>query len=175
MSDELATVVIEALRVRVTAVFPAQIRASLDQLSDDEIWSRPNEQSNSVGNLVLHLTGSLNHYLNHKLGTLEFHRDRPAEFAERRRIPKEELRTRFDEMVRQAELTFAWITAGQLMKPSPEPKMNRYVVEDLLNIGVHMSTHTGQILWITKMFRGGAFDDLWMKTHRSAGAWPKSS
>jgi uncharacterized damage-inducible protein DinB len=171
MSDELATVVIEALRVRITGVFPAQIRASLDQLSEDEIWSRPNEQSNSVGNLVLHLTGSLNHYLNHKLGTLEFHRDRPAEFAERRRIPKDELRTRFDEMVRQAEVTFSSINADQLMKPSPEPKMNRYVVEDLLNIGVHMSTHTGQILWITKMFRGGAFDDLWMKTHRSTGAW----
>jgi len=171
MSDELATVVIEALRVRITGVFPAQIRASLDQLSDDEIWSRPNEQSNSVGNLVLHLTGSLNHYLNHKLGTLEFHRDRPAEFAERRRIPKDELRTRFDEMVRQAEVTFSSINADQLMKPSPEPKMNRYVFEDLLNIGVHMSTHTGQILWITKMFRGGAFDDLWMKTHRSTGAW----
>ena len=171
MSDELATVVIEALRVRITGVFPAQIRASLDELSDDEIWSRPNEQSNSVGNLVLHLTGSLNHYLNHKLGTLEFHRDRPAEFAERRRIPKDELRTRFDDMVRQAEETFSSITADQLMKPSPEPKMNRYVVEDLLNIVVHMSTHTGQILWITKMFRGGAFDDLWMKTHRSTGAW----
>jgi uncharacterized damage-inducible protein DinB len=171
MSDELATVVIEALRVRITAVFPAQIRASLDQLSDDEIWSRPNEQSNSVGNLVLHLTGSLNHFLNHKLGALDFHRDRPAEFAERRSIPKEELRTQFDEMVRQAEETFSSITADKLMKPSPEPKMNRYVVEDLLNIAVHMSTHTGQILWITKMFRGGAFDDLWMKTHRSTGAW----
>jgi uncharacterized damage-inducible protein DinB len=171
MSDELATVVIEALRVRITGVFPAQIRESLDQLSDEQIWSRPNEQSNSVGNLVLHLTGSLNHYLNHKLGTLDFRRDRPAEFAERGPVSRDELRTRFDEMVRRAEETFSSITAGQLMKPSPEPKMNRYVVEDLLNIAVHMSTHAGQILWITKMFRGGAFNDLWMKTHRSTGAW----
>lgn len=171
MSDELATAVIEALRVRITGVFPAQIRECLDQLSDDEIWSRPNQQSNSVGNLVLHLTGSLSHFLNHKLGGLDFHRDRPAEFAERRHIPKDELRTRFDGMVRQAEQTFSSITAGRLMKPSPEPKMNRYVVEDLLNIVVHMSTHAGQILWITKMFRGGAFDDLWMKTHKSTGAW----
>jgi hypothetical protein len=171
MSDELAVVVLDALRIRITRVFPAQIRECLDQLSDDEIWSRPNEQSNSVGNLVLHLTGSLNHYLNHKLGTLDFQRDRPAEFAERRRIPKDELRSRFDEMVRRAEETFAAITVKRLSEPSPEPKMNRYVIEDILNVGIHISTHTGQILWITKMFRGGTLDDLWIKTHKSLGAW----
>ena len=171
MSDELANVVLEALRIRITRVFPAQIRECLDQLSDDEIWSRPNEQSNSVGNLVLHLTGSLNHYLNHKLGTLDFHRDRAREFAERQRIPKDELRNRFDDMVRHGEATFASLQTSRLMEPSPEPKMNRYVIEDILNIAVHMSTHTGQILWITKSFRGGAVDEVWMKTHKSSGAW----
>ena len=50
--------------------------------------------------------------------------------------------------------------------------MNRLVVEDLINIASHMATHTGQILWITKMFRGG-MDDVWMKTHRNLGAWQK--
>src|SRR6476469_337245 len=107
MSDEVASLVLDALRVRVTKVFPEHIRECLDKLSDDEIWSRPNEQSNSVGNLVLHLTGSLNHYLNHLLGTLEFRRNRAQEFAERQRIPKNELRKRFDEMVRNSEATFA--------------------------------------------------------------------
>ena len=171
MSDELAEVVLDALRIRITKVFPEQIRECLDQLSDDEIWSRPNEQSNSVGNLVLHLTGSLNHYLNHLLGTLDFHRNRAQEFAERQRIPKNELRRRFDEMVSTAEATCAALKTSRLMEPSTAPEMNRYVVEDLLNIGVHMSTHTGQILWITKSFRGGAIDEVWMKTHKSSGAW----
>ena len=171
MSDELASVVLEGLRVRITKVFPAQIRECLDQLNDEQIWSRPNEQSNSVGNLVLHLTGSLNHYLNHLLGTLDFHRDRAREFAERQRIPKDELRKRFDDMVRNAEATFAAIPPGRMMEPSTAPEMNRYVVEDLLNIAVHVSTHTGQILWIAKSFRGGAIDEVWMKTHKSSGAW----
>lgn len=171
MSDELASVVLEGLRVRITKVFPAQIRECLDQLNDEQIWSRPNEQSNSVGNLVLHLTGSLNHYLNHLLGTLDFHRDRAREFAERQRIPKDELRKRFDDMVRTAEATFAAIPPGRMMEPSTAPEMNRYVVEDLLNIAVHVSTHTGQILWIAKSFRGGAIDEVWMKTHKSSGAW----
>jgi uncharacterized damage-inducible protein DinB len=170
MADQVADVALDALRVRITQVLPAQIRACLDKLSDDEIWSRPNEQSNSVGNLVLHLTGSLNHYLNRGLGGIELNRDRDAEFAERQHIPRAELRERFDDMVRKAQQTFTTITSERLAQPSVEPKMNRLVVEDLINIASHLSTHTGQILWITKMFRGG-IDDVWIKTHKQLGAW----
>ncbi|GAC1398001.1 MAG: hypothetical protein NVSMB68_13970 [Thermoanaerobaculia bacterium] len=171
MSDEISNAVLESVKVRITRVFPAQIRHCLEQLSDDEIWSRPNEASNSVGNIVLHLTGSLNHYLNHKLGTLAFQRDRAGEFAERRRIPKSELLAGFDEMVTRGEETLNAMSVQRLADESPEPNMNRLVVEDLLNIGFHLSTHTGQILWITKMFHGGAIDDLWIRTHKTLGAW----
>lgn len=91
--------ILEALRSRITKIFPAQIRTCIEQLSDDEIWWRPNESSNSVGNLVLHLSGSLNHYLNRAIGGFAYERDRAAEFAERRRIPKGELLTTFEEIV----------------------------------------------------------------------------
>src|SRR4051812_14385476 len=151
MQEQLGTIVLESLGIRITKVFPDQIRQCLDQLSDDEIWSRPNENSNAVGNLVLHLSGSLDHYLNRALGSLEFKRDRPAEFAERKRIPRDELRKRFDAMVSNAEKTFASLSPGRLTDPSPEPKLNRYVIEDLVGVATHMATHTGQIIWITKM------------------------
>ncbi len=173
MAEDTSAVTFDALRLRITKVFPEQIRASLDVLSDDEIWSRPNEQSNSVGTLVLHLSGSLDHYLNRALGGLDFTRDRAAEFAERRRIPRDELRARFDRMVAGAEKTFASLTPQRLGDPSPEPKMNRLVVEDLIGIAVHMATHTGQIVWITKMLRAGVLDEVWMRAHKSSGAWPR--
>lgn len=169
----MSAVTLDALHIRITRVFPEQIRACLDQLSDDEIWSRPNEQSNSIGNLVLHLSGSLDHYLNRAFGTIEFKRDRDHEFAERRRIPKADVRKRFDSMVTNAEKTFASLTPEQLADPATEPRMNRLVVEDLIGIAVHVATHTGQILWITKMIRGGGLDDLWMRVHKATGAWQK--
>jgi uncharacterized damage-inducible protein DinB len=171
MNDEIAKVALDALRIRITKALPDQVRTCLDALSDDQIWTRPNEESNSVGNLVLHLTGSLNHYLNRNLGGLEFNRNRDAEFAERRRIPRDELRERFDDMVRNAERTFASMTVARLAEPSSEPKMNRLVIEDLINIAVHLSTHTGQIVWVTKMLRGGGLDEVWMRTHKTSGAW----
>ncbi|HSP33469.1 MAG TPA: DUF1572 family protein [Thermoanaerobaculia bacterium] len=172
MAEDIAAVTLDALRVRITKVFPDQIRSCLDRLSDDDIWWRPNEESNSVGNLVLHLSGSLDHFLNRAIGGIDFQRDRNAEFAERRQIPKAELRARFDRMLANAEKTFAALTPPRLGDRSPEPKMNRIVVEDLLGIAVHIAAHTGQIVWITKMIRGGGLDDMWMKAHKESGAWP---
>ena len=172
MSDLNAQqIALDAIKNRIVEVLPAQIRACLDQLTDDQIWMRPNEESNSIGNLVLHLTGSLNHYLNRNIGGMDFTRDRAAEFAERRRIPKAELRAAFDEMVARAAITFGTVDVARLSAPATEPKMNRILFDDLFNVSIHLATHTGQILWITKMLRGGGLDDLWIKTHRQLGAW----
>jgi uncharacterized damage-inducible protein DinB len=162
-----------ALRKRITAVFPAQIRAAVAGLTDEQLWWRPNESSNSIGNLILHLAGSLNLYLNRNIGGIPYDRDRAAEFAERRTIPKAELLTAFDDMVARAEKTFDGLTPARAADPSPEPTMHDIVLEDLINVLAHISAHTGQILWIAKMLEEGSMHDLWMKTHRGAGAWKK--
>ena len=166
------SVTLAALRSRITRALPAQAREAAAKLTDEQLWWRPNDASNSVGNLMLHLSGSLNHYLNRNLGGLAYDRDRAAEFSERGPMPREELLARFDGMVSEAEKTFGGLTAERLGQPSPEPKMHAIVVEDLVSIAVHLSTHVGQILWITKMLTGGSLDDLWMRAHRDGGAWP---
>lgn len=163
-----------SLRARITAVFPAQIRETVSKLSDEQLWWRPNESSNSVGNLILHLSGSLNHYLNHNFGGLAFDRDREQEFAERRNIPREELLAIFDGMVANAVKTFDGLTVDRLGDPSPEPRQSEIVFQDLLNIAIHVSTHAGQIVWIAKMLTGGGLDDVWMRSHREGGAWRRA-
>jgi len=173
MSDVLP-IALTALRTRITKVFPAQVRAALESLTDEQLWWRPNESSNSIGNLVLHLSGSLDHYLNRALGKLEFTRDRAAEFAERREIPKAELLARFDEMVANAERTFDTLTVERLGEPSPEPTMYTVAFEDVLNAAIHFSNHAGQIVWIAKMLREDAVHEVWIKTHRKLGAWKQA-
>jgi hypothetical protein len=166
MPEEILKSVIDVLRVRITRVLPQQVRECLALLDEEQIWWRPNEESNSVGNIVLHVSGSLNHYLNRNLGNIAFHRDRAAEFAERHHIPKAELLAVFNGMVANAEQTFDTITPARLGDPSPEPKMHKLVVEDVTNIGIHLANHVGQIVWITKMLKGGAVDEVWMKAHK---------
>lgn len=165
--------VLAALRSRITLVFPAQVRTAVAGLSEEQLWWRPNEASNSIGNLVLHLAGSLNHYLNRNIGHIDYTRDRAAEFAERREIPKAELLAVFDDMVARAERTFDSLTPASLDAPSPEPAMHTIVIEDLINVAMHLSNHAGQIVWIAKMLDAGSVDDVWIKTHRNLGAWKK--
>jgi uncharacterized damage-inducible protein DinB len=166
-------VLLDALRTRITRVFPAQIRGALQPLSDEQIWWRPNEQSNSIGNLVLHLTGSLNHYLGRNIGGIAYERDRKAEFAERRSIPKQELLSLFDDMVTRSERTFDALMPERLGDPSPEPTMHAFVVQDLVNVLAHLSNHAGQIVWIAKMLEGHAVHEIWIHSHRDEGAWKK--
>lgn len=171
---DVARYTLESLRTRITRIFPAQIRACLEQLTDEQIWWRPNEASNSIGNIVLHITGSLNHFLNRAVGGFAYERDRDAEFSERRPIPRAELLALFEDMVAKAEQTFESLTLDRLGEPSPNPKMYDVVIEDLLTVGMHLSNHDGQILWITKMLTNGGIDDLWIKTHKELGGWKKA-
>ena len=168
---DLGTLTLEAIRARICRVFPAQVRAAVDALDDGQLWWRPNETSNSIGNLVLHLSGSLNHYLNRAFGGLDYTRDRDAEFAERRTIPRAELMAVFDGMVSGAEKAFDRITPARLTGPATEPKLYTHVVEELISICVHVGNHTGQIVWIAKMLKDGAIDDVWMRTHKRLGGW----
>jgi hypothetical protein len=174
MPEEILKTLITALRLRVTRVLPQQVRDCLALLDNEQIWWRPNEESNSVGNIVLHVSGSLNHYLNRNVGNVSFSRDRAAEFAERHHIPKSELLTIFNGMVANADLTFDTVTVARLGDPSPEPKMHKLLVEDLTNIAIHLANHVGQIVWITKMLKGGAVDEVWMKAHKD-NVWGKGA
>jgi hypothetical protein len=170
-TTETLELALAALHVRITKVMPTQIRSAVDTLDDDQLWWRPNESSNSVANLVLHLSGSLNHYLNFGIGGISYERNREQEFAERGRLPKQELMAIFDDMVAKAERTFAGIDVPRLSAPSTEQKMQSIILEDLINFLGHIAVHTGQILWIAKSLRDGVFDDIWMNVHKTTGAW----
>jgi len=168
---DLGALTLEALRNRVCRVFPAQIRAAVDALDDGQLWWRPNETSNSIGNLILHLSGSLNHYLNRNMGGLDYTRDRDAEFAERRQIPRAELMATFDAMVANAEKTFDGLTPERLPQQATEPRQYKSMVEELIGIAAHVANHAGQIVWIAKMLKDGSMDEVWMRTHKRLGGW----
>ena len=168
---DLASPTLDAMRVRITRVLPGQIRAAVEKLTEEQIWWRPNEKSNSVGNLILHLSGSLNLYLNRNVGGVAYERDRDGEFAARGPMPKAQLMAIFDDMVKKSEATMAKVTPDALTGASTDPEKNSFLVEDLIGILTHFSTHTGQVLWITKMLNEGSLDEVWMRTHKRLLGW----
>lgn len=165
-SDNLSATVLASLRSRITRILPLQIRACVEELTDDQLWWRPNEHTNSVGNLVLHLSGSMRHYLSRGVGGIEYNRNRPAEFAERGTVPREQLLDNFDETIRQAEQVLTAFDTSRFLDPTEESDYVPTLFEMIFNISIHLATHAGQIVYITKMLKEGSLDELWIKAHK---------
>ena len=166
-ANNLSEVALEALRKRITKIIPAQIRECVEQLNEEQLWWRPNEQANSVGNLVLHVSGSTRHYLCRSIGGIQYDRDRPAEFAERGPLPKEQLLYIFDETIAQARQVLDDFDTSRFLQQSEEPNYFATLFEQILNIAVHLATHAGQIVYVTKMLKEGTLDEIWIRAHKN--------
>jgi hypothetical protein len=163
----LDQVALEAFRSRITRILPAQIRTCIEELSDEQLWWRGNDQSNSVGNLVLHVSGSMRHHLSRSIGHLDYERDRPAEFAERGPIPREQLLAIFDETISEAVSVLDSFETTRFTDGTEEPNYYGTVFEQLFGIAVHLATHAGQIVYVTKLLKSGSIDELWIRAHQS--------
>ena len=162
--DDPSRVVIDEVRDRLARGFPAQVRACLDALTDEQVWWRPNAHSNSVGNLVLHLCGSTRHFLGRAVGGTDYRRDRPAEFAEKGPIPRDRLRAVLDETVAETDRVLAALAPSRLLEVTDRAGEPFTVLNLLLRTSHHWAAHVGQIVYTAKALREGVFDELWMKT-----------
>jgi len=68
-----------------------RLKSCLEKLSEEDIWWRPNDNSNSVGNLILHLCGNIRQWMLAALGGSVDNRVRQKEFDEREPLPKDAL------------------------------------------------------------------------------------
>ncbi len=161
-----SNVALEALRGRITRILPFQIIECVEALTEEQLWWRPNEKANSVGNLVLHLSGSMRHYLSRGVGGFEYQRDRPAEFAERGPVPKEQLLATFNETISQAAQTLESFDTTRFLEASDEPHYVPTIFDVVFNIAIHLATHAGQIVYVTKILKEGSTGELWIRAHK---------
>jgi uncharacterized damage-inducible protein DinB len=164
--NDLNQVALDTFSQRITHIIPMQIRECVEQLDEEQLWWRPNEQANSVGNLVLHVSGSTRHYLSHLLGGLDYTRNRPAEFAERGPVPKTQLLSNFDQVISEAAQVLSSFDTSRFLNPTTEPGYYATIFEQLLGISIHLATHAGQVVYITKMLKAGTLDELWIRAHK---------
>ena len=88
------------------------VRQLADRLSEAEFWAKPVEPGNSVGHLILHLTGNLNHFVGAQLGKTGYVRDREREFTEANLPARAELLRNFDAAVNRFCVPVNEIAAG---------------------------------------------------------------
>lgn len=128
----------------------ARIVTCLRALSVEQVWRRPNAQSNSVGNLVLHLSGNIRQWIISGLGGAADERQRDAEFAERGPMPVEELLQRLNETMHEARATLDRVDPATLLQPRRVQGYSESGLSIIVHVVEHLSYHTGQIAYITK-------------------------
>lgn len=138
-----------------------KLRESLDQierclglLSVEQIWHRPNEVSNAVGNLVVHLSGNVRQWIVDGLGDVPFQRDRPAEFSRREPLPAERILGELRDVVDQAVDVLGRVDAEQLGRRVTIQGYEVSGVAVVFHVVEHFSLHTGQIVYATKLLTG---------------------
>jgi len=145
---------IEASRVFLEADFLPKAKLCLEEMSEQDIWWRPNEQSNSVGNLILHLCGNLKQWILNSMGGAKFERDRDAEFAERGPVSKAQLIAAIDETVNDVDRTLSALPTAGLLDRFPVQVYSTSRLQAIYHVVEHFSYHLGQILYIYKMRTG---------------------
>jgi uncharacterized damage-inducible protein DinB len=155
MTDtDLSTEFISKARGFLRDDYLPKIERCLAQLTDEQIWWRPNEESNSIGNLLLHLCGNARQWIVCGLGGEEDFRNRQSEFDERRVLPRAELLTRTKSTLKQVDATLARFDEARLLETFEIQGTSVTALEAIFHVTEHFSMHTGQIILLTKMICG---------------------
>lgn len=128
-----------------------RIQSCLDKLTDEQVWWRPNESSNSIGNLILHLNGNVRQWILTGLGGQDDHRKRQQEFDERTHISKAKLWNTLNQTMQDLIPVIDSVTLEDLLKKRAVQTFEETGITILIHVTEHFSYHTGQIAYITKM------------------------
>src|SRR5262245_6528256 len=157
-SEEVAA----AVQTQLAAYFEhlaSRIGRLARTLPPDKLWANPFPFGNSVGHLIVHLTGSLNHFIGANIAGTGYTRNRPAEFSDATARTADELLADFDVTIRMVLHTLASQGAAGLLAPvdfGGKPVQNRFGL--FLVCAAHISNHVGQIVYLMHA-HGIQFDD----------------
>ncbi len=131
--------------------FLPKIERCVSTLNDDQIWWRPNEESNSIGNLLLHLSGNVRQWIVCDLGGATDQRDRDSEFAQREQITNSEVFGKLKQTVNEAVDVLGKLDSDALLEKRRIQGLDVSRLEAVLHVVEHFSMHTGQIILLTKL------------------------
>ena len=127
-----------------------RIEKCLTLLTEEEIWWRPNTESNSVGNLILHLEGNARQWIVAGLGQQTDIRKRQTEFDEKGPIASAVLLQKLMVLQTDIEAVFSKITETDLQKVYPVQVYQESGISILIHVIEHFSYHVGQIAYFVK-------------------------
>jgi|SRR5215831_16055279 len=149
---------VERARYFLSTEYRTQLRLAVDALPDEGLWWRPNDQSNSVGNLLLHLNGNVRQWILAGVGGQPDVRHRAAEFDVRSGPPASALLADLDRTFDEVDEVLAELTDAALLEPRTIQGRDTTVLAAVFHVVEHFSQHLGQIILVAKLLAPGAIN-----------------
>lgn len=121
------------------------------QLTEEQIWQRPNENSNSIGNLVLHLCGNIRQWVISSIGAQDDIRQRDIEFSTESGFTKAELYEKLHSTIEEAVQTIQNLQESELLEIKSVQGYTYSALGNIFHVVEHLSYHVGQIAYWTKV------------------------
>jgi DinB family protein len=151
---ELAPLFLSFSRRKLLEQYWPRLRACVEPLSEEQVWWRPNEASNSIGNLILHLNGNVTQWLVVSFNRGTDKRDRPAEFNATGGITAAALLERLGATIENAGHVLEGLTASELGAPYEIQGYHVTGLDAVYQVVEHFGLHYGQIVLLTKILAG---------------------
>lgn len=154
--ETTAALFVKSARTYLGTEYRTKIRHAVLALPDEAIWWRANEHSNSVGNLLLHLTGNLRQWILSGVGGRTTNRDRAAEFAATDGASAASLLSDLEAVLDEVDEVLRSLTEARLVERCSIQGRDVTVLWAVFHVVEHFSTHLGQIILISKWRAPGA-------------------
>ena len=130
-----------------------KVQKCLLELTEQEVWQRPNPSSNSMGNIVLHLCGNITQYILSSLGQTNDIRERDKEFSAQGGYTKAELFEKLNTTVTNAVSVIRNLKEEEMLNVRSVQGYDLSAIGIILHVVEHYSYHTGQIIFWTKLIK----------------------
>ncbi|MFK7978993.1 MAG: DinB family protein [Saprospiraceae bacterium] len=152
-STTLTTAFIAEIKRRLFEESMVRLKKCLAELTEEQIWYRPNNASNSVGNLVLHLHGNVRQWVVAGLGKNKDVRERQLEFNEQGPVPTNKMLADMDRLMVEVNTILDKMTSDDLLEVRNVQGFQESGLSILVHITEHFSYHVGQMTYIVKMLK----------------------
>ncbi len=150
IDDQICIEVVREFRRRLLKESVPRLKKCLNVLTEKEIWHRPNAETVSVGNLVLHLCGNVRQWILSGIGNQTDRRERQKEFDEKGPIPKEKLIKDLDDLMMEVDRVLDGVDPAMLVEKRKVQGMDETGLGILIHVVEHFSYHVGQITYFVK-------------------------
>ncbi|MGB1928117.1 MAG: DUF1572 family protein [Mariniblastus sp.] len=128
-----------------------KVKHCVDQLTDDQVWWRPQPSMNSVGNLLVHIAGNLRQWGVVPFTLVTDHRDRESEFSPELRRDVTELIQELDSLVQTAKEQWHYLSVSQLSRVINIQGFSVSRMQAIIHASSHFVGHSHQIIQLTRL------------------------